>query len=173
MYQGRYKESIDALIEIDRNLLQKPLFENYFYVFKEGYSGLAFSTSVKSRQSKYNHLYNIYKDSLYLELKPNSDEALRLKEKEFRDSSNIGMAFKINNNRLKKVSIGTRLFSLITFERSLLYEMTGNQIKQKEYLILSAILNHCASVVKPFLLRYLGAKDLSSTEFTSNLAWGL
>lgn len=143
---GRYKESIDALSEIDRNLLQKPLFENYFYVFKEGYSGLAFSTSVKSRQSKYNHLYNIYKDSLYLELKPNSDEALRLKEKEFRDSSNIGMAFKINNNRLKKVSIGTRLFSLITFERSLLYEMTGNQIKQKEYLILSAISDIQASV---------------------------
>lgn len=143
---GRYKESIDALSEIDRNSLQKPLFENYFYAFKEGYSGLAFSTSVKSRQSKYYHLYNIYKDSLYLELKPNSDEALRLKEKEFRDSRNIGMAFKINNKRLEKVSIGTRLFSLITFERSLLHEMTGNQIKQKEYLILSAISDIQASV---------------------------
>lgn len=143
---GRYKESIDALSEIDRNSLQKPLFENYFYALKEGYSGLAYSTSVKSRQLKYNHLYNIYKDSLYLELKPNSDEALRLKEKEYRDSRNIEIAFKINNNRLEKVSIGTRLFSLITFERSLLYEMTGNQIKQKEYLILSAISDIQASV---------------------------
>lgn len=143
---GRYKESIDALSEIDRNSLQKTLFENYFYALKEGYSGLAYSTSVKSRQLKYNHLYNIYKDSLYLELKPNSDEALRLKEKESRDSRNIEMAFKINNNRLEKVSIGTRLFSLITFERSLLYEMTGNQIKQKEYLILSAISDIQASV---------------------------
>ncbi|MDB4198953.1 hypothetical protein N9752_01345 [Polaribacter sp.] len=56
---GRYKESIDALSEIDRNLLQKPLFENYFYVFKEGYSGLAFSTSVKSRQSVLSHLLKL------------------------------------------------------------------------------------------------------------------
>ena len=107
---GRYKESIDALSEIDRNSLQKPLFENYFYALKEGYSGFAYSTSVKSRQLKYNHLYNIYKDSLYLELKPNSDEALRLKEKNLETAVILKWLLKSITTDLKKLAKGLVYF---------------------------------------------------------------
>ncbi len=143
---GRFKESIDALSEINRNSLPESLINDYFIAHKEGYSGLAYNTAVNSNKLIYSELYTAYQDSLYSRLKPNSEEALRLKEKEFRDSRDLDMAFKINGQRLEKVQIGSRLFSLITFERSLLYELNNELTKQKEYLTLSAISDIQASV---------------------------
>ena len=143
---GRFKESIDALSDINRNSLPESLINDYFIAHKEGYSGLSYNTAVNRNKLIYSELYTAYQDSLYSRLKPNTEEALRLKEKEFRDSRNLDMAFKINTQRLEKVKIGSRLFSLITFERSLLYELNNEVTKQKEYLTLSAISDIQASV---------------------------
>ena len=143
---GRFKESIDALSEINRNSLPESLINDYFIAHKEGYSGLAYNTAVNRNKLIYSKLYTAYQDSLYSRLKPNTEEALRLKEKEFRDNRNLDMAFKINAERLAKVKIGSRLFSLITFERSLLHELNSEVTKQKKYLILSAMSDIQASV---------------------------
>ncbi len=143
---GRYKESIDVLNEIQRNSLSESLINDYLIAYKEGYSGLAYNTSVNSSRLNYSKLYTSYQDSLYSRLKPNSEEVLRLKEKQYRDSRNLEMAFKINSLRLEKVSMGSREYSLVTFERSLLYELNKEIAKQKEYLILSAISDIKASV---------------------------
>ncbi|WGH76928.1 DUF6377 domain-containing protein [Tenacibaculum tangerinum] len=143
---GRYKESIDALNEIDRSTLPTPLLNDYYIAYNEGYSGLAYNTAVNSSKSNYTQLYLAYQDSLYSRLKSDSEESLRIKEKEFRDNRNLKMALHINDQRLSKVKEGSRLFSLITFERSLLYELEGTILEQKKYLILSAISDIKASV---------------------------
>lgn len=143
---GRFKESIDALSEIKRNALPKSLLNSYFIAHKEGYSGLSYNTAVNSNKLIYLELYKAYQDSLYDRLKPDSEEALRLKEKEYRDKRNLDKAFKVNSQRLSKVKLGSRLYSLITFERSLLYELNNQLTKQKEYLIHSAISDIQASV---------------------------
>ena len=143
---GRYKESIDALNGIKRDSLPQTLINEYYIAYKEGYSGLSYKTVVKRSQSTYLQLYKAYQDSLYSRLKPDSEEALRLKEKQYRDNRNLDMALKVNSERLSKVKMGVRGFSLITFERSLLYELTNNLKKQKEYLILSAISDIKAAV---------------------------
>lgn len=143
---GRFKESIDALSEIDRKALPESLLNNYFIAYEEGYSGLAYNTAVKRSQLNYSELYTAYKDSLYARIKPNTEEALRIKEKEYRDSRNLDMAFKINTQRLEMVKMGSRGFSLVTFERSLLYELNNQPAKQKEYLMLSAISDIQAAV---------------------------
>ncbi|WP_203258300.1 DUF6377 domain-containing protein [Hyunsoonleella ulvae] len=143
---GRYKESIDALNEVDKKTLPNALLDDYYIAFNEGYSGLAYNTTVNSSKSNYTKLYIAYQDSLYSRLESDSEESLRIKEKEFRDNRDLNMALKINDQRLSKVSDGSRLFSLITFERSLLYELEENVTKQKEYLILSAISDITSSV---------------------------
>ena len=143
---GRYKESIDALNEINRDSLSESLLNNYYIAYKEGFSGLSYYTKVSSSKSNYVQLYVAYQDSLYSRLRSDSEEALRLKEKEFRDHRNLEMALKVNDQRLSKVSEEARLYSLITFERSLLYELSGNTAEQKKYLILSAISDIKASV---------------------------
>ncbi|WP_170148508.1 DUF6377 domain-containing protein [Lacinutrix venerupis] len=143
---GRYKESIDALNEIKRDSLPNSLINEYYIAYKEGYSGLSYYTSVVRSKALYSKLYTAYQDSLYLRLDPNSEESLRLKEKQYRDKRQLDKALKINSKRLEDVNIGSREFSLITFERSLLYELKKNIEKQKEYLILSAISDIEASV---------------------------
>ena len=143
---GRYKESIDAINEIKRHSIPTSLINNYYIAYKEGYSGLSYNTSVKRSKAIYSKLYTAYQDSLYGRLDPDSEESLRLKEKQFRDSRQLEDALLINSKRLERVSIGVRGFSLITFERSLLYELLNDAKKQKQYLILSAISDIEASV---------------------------
>lgn len=143
---GRYKESIDALNEIKRDSLPTSLTNDYYIAYKEGYSGLSFNTTVKSSKVSYSRLYNAYQDSLYSRLDPNSEESLRLKEKNLRDNRKLEEALQINSQRLKEVKMGYRGFSLITFERSLLYELQNDRERQKQYLILSAISDIEASV---------------------------
>ena len=143
---GRYKESIDALNEIKRQSIPKSLIDDYYIAYKEGYSGLSYNTTVKRSKALYSELYTAYQDSLYVRLDPNSEESLRLQEKQFRDSRQLDKALEINSKRLERVQIGIRGFSLITFERSLLYELKNDSETQKEYLILSAISDIEASV---------------------------
>jgi hypothetical protein len=143
---GRYKESIDALNDIKKASLPDTLINNYYLAYEEGYSGLSFNTTVNSSKSKYNELYFAYQDSLNALLKPNSEEALRIKEKDYRDSRNLEMALEINSERLSRVELGERLYALITFERSLLYELKNDLFNQKKYLIQSAISDIIASV---------------------------
>lgn len=143
---GRYKESIDALNEINRVLIPEKLINEYYIAYKEGYSGLVYNTSVKKSKERYSLLYNAYQDSLYSRLNPSSEESLRLKEKQLRDNRKLEEALKINTQRLKNASIGMRSYSLITFERSLLYELKGDLEHQKKFLILSAISDIKASV---------------------------
>lgn len=136
---GRYKESIDVLKKIDRMSLSKNLFDEYYYNFKEAYSGLSFYTTVTDSKKNYSILYKAYQDSLLQKLGPNSDESLALKEKELRDKREIKEALKINFKRLSQVEKGTPLYSLVTFERALLYQLNNNTNEQKKFLILSAI----------------------------------
>ncbi|WP_438968517.1 DUF6377 domain-containing protein [Nonlabens sp.] len=143
---GRYKESVDALNEIKRNSLPKSLINDYYLAFEEGYSGLSYNTTVKRSKEFYNQLYKKYQDSLYSRLDPNSEVSLRLKEKELRDNRMLDQALLINSRRLKNVDAGSRAFSLISFERSLLFQLKMDFVKQKEYLILSAISDIEASV---------------------------
>lgn len=143
---GRYKEAIDVLNEIQRRELPEKLLNLYYFSFKEGYSGLSFYTSVKRIKANYSQLYATYQDSLLQRLDQNSDESLALIEKGFRDQRAIENALKINAQRLSNVESGTPKYSLITFERSLLFELSGRIEEQKKFLILSAISDITASV---------------------------
>ena len=143
---GRYKESIDILNSIETDSLQQSLVNDYYIAYKEGYSGLTYYTTVKSRKSNYSKLYSKYQDSLYTRLKPNSEEILRLKEKQYRDQRRLEQAFEVNSKRLGSVQMSTRGYSLVNFERSLLHELSGNHKKRKKHLILSAISDIRASI---------------------------
>jgi hypothetical protein len=146
MESGRYKESLDILNEIQRKKIPSELLSSYFFSLKEGYSELSYYSSIQKNKDIYYQLYNKYQDSLSNILPKSSDEILRLKEKELRDNRQLDEALKVNEIRIKGKKSGTRLFSLITFERSLLYELAKNTTQEKKYLILSAISDIEASV---------------------------
>lgn len=146
MESGRYKESLDILTAINRNDISSILLPSYFYSLKESYSELSFYSSIPENKDKYYWMHKKYQDSLSVILPENSDELLRLKEKEYRDERKLDKALLINDKRLMGKKSGTRIYSLITFERSLLHELANNTALEKKYLIFSSISDIEASV---------------------------
>ena len=136
---GRYKEAIDVVNEIEKSNLPEDLHSLYFYCLKEVYSGLNFYASASKNKEQYSRLYNIYQDTLLQHLTKNSDESLALEEKKFRDKREIEKALEINSKRLSNLEPASPVYSLVAFERALLYELNNEIQKQKEFLIRSAI----------------------------------
>jgi len=143
---GRYKEAVDALDEMETNKIPKRLLSKYFYSLQEAYAGLSYYTEVQESKEKYSELYRVYEDSLTKQLLKSEDQYLRLKEKNLRDQRKLDDALEVNNQRIASLEMGNRLFSVVTFERSLLYELAKDTINQKKYLILSAQSDIIASV---------------------------
>jgi hypothetical protein len=135
---GRYKEALDFCASIATKNLENKWLNEYYFIHKEAYSGLNFYTMVKNSKSNYAQLYETYKDSLLNRLSDSSLEILALKEKKFRDNRELDKALDINNKRLQLSREG-RDYSLITFERSLIYQLKNDIANQKKFLILSAI----------------------------------
>lgn len=136
---GRYKEALDILKDIKRSNLNDNLLNIYYFNQKEAYSGLNFYTMVKINKNEYRELYYKYEDSLSKRIALSSAENMALLEKKYRDERKLPEALEINTKRLKNTKIGTREYSMVTFERSILYELLSDVDNQKKFLILSAI----------------------------------
>jgi len=133
---GQYKESIDILNQLNKNIISDDNIIQYYKNYADGYSRLSYYTIANDSKNKYFNLYNIYKDSLVTYFDKNSEFYLDLEEKKFRDNGQIAEALTINDQRLKLVNEFSRQYSIIRFERSFLYSGAKNR---KINLILSAI----------------------------------
>ena len=139
---GQYKESIDILNQLNKNLISEDNIIQYYANYADGYSRLSYYTIANDIKNQYFNLYNIYKDSLVTYFDKNSEFYLDLEEKKYRDNGQILEALKINDQRLRLVDEFTRNYSIIRFERSFLHldETNADEIKNRKInLILSAI----------------------------------
>jgi hypothetical protein len=136
---GRYKEAVDILNAIEKLKLSNNLWLDYYMHYRSVYQELQYHSSLKTNLLKYRNLYNSYTDSLLSILNPEAPLFLELKEARLREEGQLLEAKKVNNLRLEKAEINSRKYSLITYERSLLYQIEKNSELQKKYLALSAI----------------------------------
>jgi len=136
---GRYKESVDILNSIEKNELLKESWVEYYMHYRNIYAELRYYSTLKDNTLKYKKLYKSYTDTLQLLLKNDSESYLAISEAILRDEGHLMEAKKLNNKRLELVELNTRSYSIVTYERSLLYEVEHNTELQKKYLILSAI----------------------------------
>ncbi|MDV7188470.1 DUF6377 domain-containing protein [Lutibacter sp. TH_r2] len=143
---GRDKEAYDILTDIDREHLADKLLNRYYSNYKKVYLDLSFYSLANENKQKYSNYYKVYTDSLFNRLDPSTEEYLAIVETKFRDNRQILESLKINTRRLAMTNIGTRTYSLASFERSLSYELELNKDEQKKYLILSAISDIQAAV---------------------------
>ncbi len=145
-FSGRYTEAFDILNSIQYKDLSHEQKIEYFLIKEQIYSDLFTQSTSKEVTDKYYKLMKQYTDSLLVYLDKNSDAYLQIKEKQYRDKWQLDTCTQINNQRLRLARMGTREYSLITFERSLIYQMNKNPELEKKYLILSAISDIKASV---------------------------
>ncbi|PLW95626.1 MAG: transcriptional regulator [Marinilabiliales bacterium] len=143
---GNYLEAYDILKEVEEQTLNKVLKIEYFNALIKVFNEISFHTAIDENFHLYYNTVNIYIDSLMPYLKHDSQDYLSLLEKRYRDAGNLLDAKKINTKRLSQSSPGCRLYSLITFERSLIYQMEGQREMQMKYLIHSAISDIKSSV---------------------------
>ncbi|WP_153637995.1 DUF6377 domain-containing protein [Prolixibacter sp. NT017] len=143
---GRYKEALDILHEVDRKHLSEKLLPNYYHDFMHVYSDLNVYNQVKENAGKYYKLYKAYRDSVVKLLDPNSEAYLAIEEKQYRDAGEYDSCRWVNSKRLAMTQMGTREYSMITFDRSLSYQLQNNTEKREKYLILSAMSDIRAAV---------------------------
>ncbi len=143
---GRYKESVDILNYIKKSKLPDELQTEYYLHYRSVYQELKNYSGFKTNTLKYTDLYSAYTDSLLSILDKNSLLYLELMEVRLREEGQLLEAKKFNNKRLEKAEINTRTYSMITYERALIYEIEKNTELQKKYLALSAISDIKASI---------------------------
>jgi cell division protein FtsL len=101
---------------------------------------------VKENAGKYYKLYKAYRDSVMKLLAPNSEAYLAIREKQYRDAGEYDSCRWVNSKRLAMTQMGTREYSMITFDRSLSYQLQNNTEQREKYLILSAMSDIRAAV---------------------------
>lgn len=136
---GRYFEAIEYLNELEYNSLSQSDLKNYYSNLIKIYTDLAIYSPIHETYRKYSGIAQSYTDSLSVLLKEGTEEYLAIEEKRFRDKRLFNESKRINDQRLALTTPGSRQYSLVTFERSLIYELKGNVSERKKYLILSAI----------------------------------
>ncbi|MGB3465095.1 MAG: DUF6377 domain-containing protein, partial [Cyclobacteriaceae bacterium] len=143
---GRSKEAEDILMEISSENLGDNLYIEYSKIARKLYEDLSYYAMTEGNSAKYRQLYNQYKDTLLTLTPPDSEIHLSIMEKELLDQRKLDEALEINSKRLKKTALGAPSYSLIAFQRSLIFELKGDPEAQKEYLYLSAISDIRASI---------------------------
>lgn len=136
---GMYKESIDILNSIKRNMLKSSFLEDYYLCYDHVYGELSFYTHDKRSSAKYSDISWKYKDSLYAILDKESELYLNMKETRQRDFGEPQKALETNMKRLQRVEFGTPEYALVTFHRALDYSKLEDNEQRKIYLALSAI----------------------------------
>lgn len=147
---GRYDESINLLEEISTSNLSEDLIREYYIIYKRCYYELRNISRVSSISGKYDRFYFSYRDSLNAhisKLDESSKLFLEVQEQNYRDENDTKRALEINAKRLDLAKMGTREFAMVAFNRSYMsFELDGNRLNQKKFLILSAISDIQSSV---------------------------
>jgi len=136
---GMYMEAVDLLTGIDRTTLSPDLLVDYLNAYDHVYGEAASYTQDPVSSGRYRWASDLYKDSLFKALPPQHPLRMEMTETAYRDHGPREEAWKINDQRLADVVMGTPEYALVAFHRSLLCKVEGDIEKQKYYLTLSAI----------------------------------
>ncbi|MFT4222450.1 DUF6377 domain-containing protein [Dysgonomonas sp.] len=136
---GMYKEASDIMENINRKYLDKQQIVEYYNSYRYIYSGLGQYTQDSRNRGQYWIKSNAYRDSVALMANHNSEEYLRIEEIKLRQDMKLDEALLINDKRLALVKMGTPIYALVTFNRSLIYRKKDDAAMEKRFLILSAI----------------------------------
>lgn len=136
---GMYTESIDVLNSVDRRKVPSRFIPDYYSCFDRVYGELSVYTQDKTLSGRYWDVSQVYRDSLYSIVSPQSDEYLAMTETQLRDGHKYDEALKINDLRLAAAEPNTPQYALVTYHRSLTYKNSNDRTREETNLCLSAI----------------------------------
>ena len=143
---GRGKEAEDYIAKVDTTFLNL----DGMILFRDAQRKLAedlifYATTTESYEL-YKPQYDHYRNELVRLISEESDVFLGILEKDLLDQRKLDSCLRINSIRFNRASIGGPNYSLVSFQRSLIYELKDDPEMRKKYLILSAISDIRASI---------------------------
>lgn len=136
---GKYFEASGILKNIDPDSLAISLKIKFFKAMIKIYNEISFHSPFTDFNQKYSNKVKLYIDSIIPYLDPQSEDYMAIMEKRYRDGQDFSKSLEINDKRLAFSEIGSRAYSQITYERSLLYRLVEDEENEMKYFCLSAI----------------------------------
>ncbi len=136
---GKYFEASGILKNIDPDSLAISLKIKFFKAMIKIYNEISFHSPFTDFNQKYSNKVKLYTDSIIPYLDPQSEDYMAIMEKRYRDGQDFSKSLEINDKRLAFSEIGSRAYSQITYERSLLYRLVEDEENEMKYFCLSAI----------------------------------
>lgn len=144
---GRSKEATDILMKVDTTILNKDQKIRYNNIQRKLYEDLCYYASTANSLEYYRSKYDHYTSELMKLLPEGHDTYLDILEKDLLDNGLHDECLIINQQRLDRTLLGQPRYSLVTFQRALIYESKGDFNQQKNFLVLSAISDLRAAVM--------------------------
>ncbi|GAO29700.1 DUF6377 domain-containing protein [Geofilum rubicundum] len=136
---GMYKEAVDILDSIPEAALTEELKIQLYHAYDHVYGELAFYSRSEWLKKTYYKIARQYKTQLFQRLDTRSDLYLSMLETNYRDSGNIDLALKTNDQRMALLTPEDQGYAVVAFHRSLDYQQQGDPFLRKKFLIRSAI----------------------------------
>ena len=136
---GRIKEADDILSKVDTTNLSIDQKIRFYNTKRNLFGHLCYSASTNNSWERYRSSYDQNRTTLLELLPEDHDISLEIRQKDLLDQGMTDAYIELNDYRLTKTAIGEPIYSLVTFERFLIYGVLEESALQKKYLILSAI----------------------------------
>lgn len=143
---GRSKEADDVLSKVDQSIFNRDHKIRFYNIQRKLYENLCYYASTERFLEYYRSKYDQFRTELLKILPEDHDIFLDILEKDLLDQGYPDTCLIINQQRLERTRIGEPTYSMVTFQRSLIYQVTGEYDQQKKYLVLSAISDIRAAV---------------------------
>jgi len=136
---GRSKEAENILSKVDTSHLSFDQKISFYNAKRNLFGHLFYTASTNNFLEQYLSSYNQNRTKLLKILPEDHDIRLEIKQNDLFVQWLPDEYLELNQLRLNKTSIGMPLYSLVTFERFLIYDILQKPELKKKYLILSAI----------------------------------
>lgn len=138
---GMYLEAKEQLDSIDRKSIgnDRRILEDYYYGYINLYKEMYLYTQEKAKVNGYRQICQNYIDSIKTVVEPESDRDLYFREEGAKWRKDYATALALNGTRLSRCAENTPAYSVVTFQRALIFDMAGDSLNNLRFLVKSAI----------------------------------
>ena len=154
---GMYWESLDLLANIDRRELPEEMLESYYHLYQTLYGAMRDYAIGEELQQEYEQKVALYQDSLLSLASGKSDGRVMIKANQWVHQGEYRKALNLLLPYYETLNPDSREMGYTAYAVANVYRQMGEQEKEKEYLIISALSDLKCGVKEYISLRELAA----------------
>lgn len=153
---GMFKESLDLMKRVNRELLPDYLLPYYYHIYRTVYGNMADYTVSVTQKEQYNKLVDTYRDSILMVNSPESVIYQIVKADRYNVHGQWAEAINALESYVKKHKMEIHDEAILYYTLSVSYFLSGDKDNQKRCLLLSALAD-----MKSGVREYASLRDLA------------